>query len=67
MTKHVDSSPSNGRIVIPDLLVPKMLFFLVVVGLLLGLFGWALSIEMTWYHFIHTSLFADWVVLLLVS
>ena len=64
MTKLKESASGTGRLVIPDLLTPRMLMFIVVVGLLLGLFGWALSIEMTWHHFIYTSLFALWVVLL---
>ncbi|MEZ7818413.1 MAG: two-component system sensor histidine kinase AlgZ [Candidatus Azotimanducaceae bacterium] len=59
----IKSASSSARLDVPDLLVPRMLFFLVVTGLLLGLFGWALSIEMTWHHFIYTSLFALWVVL----
>lgn len=64
MTKLREYAAGNGRLVIPDLLTPRMLIFTVAVGLLLGLFGWALSVDMTWHHFVYTSLFAFWVALL---
>jgi len=64
ITKLIESVYSSERLVMPDLLAPRTLFLLVVVGLLLGLCSWALSSEMTWHHFIFTSLFALWVALL---
>ena len=63
MTKLKELVVSDKRLFIPNLLTPRMLFFLVVAGLLLGLFGWALNADMTWRHFVYTSLFALWVVL----
>jgi two-component system sensor histidine kinase AlgZ len=63
ITKIKELAVSDKRLLLPNLLTPRMLFFLVVVGLLLGLFGWALNIDMTWHHFVYTSLFALWVVL----
>ena len=63
MTKLKELVVSDKRLFIPNLLTPRMLFFLVVAGLLLGLFGWALNADMTWRHSVYTSLFALWVVL----
>ena len=54
MTKLKELVVSDKRLFIPNLLAPRMLFFLVVVGLLLGLFGWALNADMTWRHFVYT-------------
>lgn len=63
ITKLKELAVSDKRLLMPNLQTPRMLFSMVAFGLLLGLFGWALDINMTWHHFVYTSLFALWVVL----
>ena len=64
MSTEAEVAADTRRLSIPDLLAPQKLFLLVIFGLLLGLLGWTLSVEMTWLDFLYPTLFALWSVLL---
>lgn len=63
MSTEAEVAADTRRLSIPDLLAPQKLFLLVIFGLPLGLLGWTLSVEMTWFDFLYPTLFALWSVL----